>query len=763
MRVTRILTALCVVCATAVRGGGAEAVVQPRPALVPLPAEAHIDQGIFRLSRHTLILTDGDAEVQRIGEYLADILRRGTHWPIAVQKARGPHIPTGAILLSERNADPTLGAEGYQLVVTPATAVVRAPGPAGVFYGVQTLRQLLPPTIEQPELTAGREIDWTLPCVRITDRPRYEWRGMLLDCGRHFMDKEFVKRYIDLLAYHKLNVLHWHLTEDQGWRLEIEKYPLLTEIGAWRGEGENEYGGYYTQEDVREIVAYARERYVTIVPEIEMPGHCQAALAAYPQLSCTGGPFDVSTRWGVHADVYCAGNDEVFAFLEDVLTEVFTLFPSQYIHIGGDEVPKTRWQHCEKCQQRLAEENLANEAELQSYFIRRMEAFISGHGRKLIGWDEILEGGLAPNATVQSWRGMAGAIAAARAGHDVIASPTSHCYLDYPQSQDPDRPGYMGVITLETIYDFEPTPAELSPNEARHVLGVEGNVWTEHIVQDRVDWMTFPRLAALAEVAWSPRNRRNWPDFVQRLGAHNERLDGLGVTYFIAAPVCETQERAFAETMQVVLSTPQPNAQVRYTRDGGDPAAAGYIYRQPLLLNRTTELKAVSVLENGRVSEPAQWVFRRMQPLVPVVVEDPQVGLSYTYYEGDWDALPGFGALTPVRAGISAIVSAGLPHRADQFGFVFTGYVRIEQAGDYTFHLTSDDGSRLFIGAQPLIDNDGLHGAVTQSAPVRLEAGMHALRIEYFEKGGNESLELEYEGPDLPRRAVPGTHLFHSN
>lgn len=751
-----LLLALLMVTHVAVNGALANG-----PALVPAPAELRADQGDFRLSQHTRILIDGDEEVAGVAEYFAELLRHGTHLPIqAVRPQRGT-IPTGTILLSTRNPNPLLGAEGYELTVTPAAIVIRAPEARGLFYGVQTLRQLLPPFIEQPELTAGRDVDWEIPSVRVLDEPRYEWRGMLLDCGRHFMDKEFVKRYIDLLAYHKMNVLHWHITEDQGWRLAIERYPELTEIGAWRGEGENEYGGYYTQEDVREIVTYAQERYVRVVPEIEMPGHCQASLAAFPGLSCTGGPFEVSTRWGVHADVYCAGNDDVFTFLENVLAEVFELFPSAYIHIGGDEVPKVRWENCPKCQQRMADEGLANEAELQSYFIRRMEKFINANGRTIIGWDEILEGGLAPNAVVQSWRGMEGAIEAARAGHDVVASPTSHCYLDYPQEDDPDRFGYMGVITLEKIYNFEPTPAELTPQEARHILGAEGNVWTEHIEQDRVDWMAFPRLAALAEVTWSPRELRDWDDFQARMAAHYERLDALGVRYYIAPPICDTEATAFEESFQVVLETTHPNGVVRYTRDGSEPAGAGYIYRQPLSIAKTTTLRAVTELPNGRISEPREWMYRKLTPLAGLNIQSPSHGLSFSYYEGDWSALPEFARLTPVQQGAAAIVSADLGERSDQYGLVLEGYLLVEAEGIYTFHLTSDDGSRLFLHDQPIIDHDGLHGASGKSGEARLLPGYHPIRVEFFEKGGAQRLELEYEGPDLPRRTVPGTKLFH--
>jgi hexosaminidase len=516
----------------------ADPVQHAKPAIIPHPAKMVVLPGVFRLAESTSILVEvGHADVRAIGEYLSTWLSGGTGHRFSVEFSDRKAAPDGAILLTTAGADPSLGDEGYELVITPGSLVLRAPEAHGLFLGVQTVRQLLPPRMERAEEHGDTDkTTWQIPCVRVTDKPRYRWRGMLLDCGRHFMSKEFVKRYIDLLAYHKMNVLHWHLTEDQGWRIETKKYPKLTEIGAWRGQGDECYGGFYSQEDVKEVVAYGQSRYVTIVPEIEMPGHSVAALAAYPELSCTGGPFKVSTRWGVHDDVYCAGSEKTFEFLEDVLSEVLELFPSQFIHIGGDECPKSRWKECKKCQARIKAEGLDDERELQSYFIRRIARFLGGRGRRLIGWDEILEGGLAPNATVQSWRGMSGAVSAAKAGHDVISSPTSHCYLDYAQARLPGEPTWMGFISLETVYSFEPTPGQLTPGQARHILGAEGNMWTEHAPQNRVDHQVFPRLCALAEVTWSPAKLRDWDGFTERMKTHYRRLDALGVTYFRQPP-----------------------------------------------------------------------------------------------------------------------------------------------------------------------------------------------------------------------------------
>jgi len=377
---------------------------------------------------------------------------------------------------------------------------VLAPKPAGLVYGSQTVRQLL----------ASRPI----PLLRLVDRPRFPWRGLMLDEARHFFGKEFIKQLIDLLVLHKLNIFHWHLCDDQGWRIEIKSRPRLTEVGAWREANGRRYGGFYTQADIREIVTYAQNRFVTVVPEIEMPGHTTAALAAYPELSCTGGPFAAATGWGIFHDVLCAGNDATFAFLEKVLGEVLELFPSKFIHIGGDECPKTRWKTCPRCQRRIRDERLNDEHELQSYFIRRIEKFLNANGRRLIGWDEILEGGLAPNATVMSWRGMSGAVAAARAGHDVVASPTSHCYLDYSYER----------TSVEKAYSFNPIPAELTDEQHKHILGVQGNMWTEltPTVAD-VERQIWPRLCALAEVAWSPAGQRDFADFSARLTAHRHQ------------------------------------------------------------------------------------------------------------------------------------------------------------------------------------------------------------------------------------------------
>ncbi|MFN2314818.1 MAG: beta-N-acetylhexosaminidase, partial [Bacteroidales bacterium] len=406
---------------------------------------------------------------------------------------------------------------------------------------------LLPPQIESSTLAS--DVKWTMPCVTITDYPRFEWRGMHLDVSRHFFEVEFIKQYIDILAMHKLNVFHWHLVDDQGWRIEIKKYPRLTEVGAWRVDREDRpwnarepqqagekatYGGFYTQEEIKEIVAYATERYITVVPEIEMPAHVGSALAAYPEYSCSGGPFTVppGSVWPI-TDIYCAGKEETFTFLEDVLTEVMGLFPSQYIHIGGDEADKTEWRRCPECQERIRREGLGDENELQSYFVKRIEQFLISKGRKLIGWDEILEGGLAPEATVMSWQGFEGGVAAARSEHHAVMTPVSHCYFNIYQGDPATEPtSFRGLITLKKVYSFEPVPQELTPEEGKYIIGAQGCLWTEYVTDGKTaEYMILPRLTALSEVVWSSPEIRTWEGFITRLPKMMERFDALGLAY----------------------------------------------------------------------------------------------------------------------------------------------------------------------------------------------------------------------------------------
>ncbi len=520
--------------------------VRAKTSIIPEPVQTESRRGNFRLAGELdLFVPAGNDTLGMHGKYLTELLRHIPGLKLQVQHyGPGSELPSRGIVFS---TDAKEGkAEGYTLEIRPRRILIVGDDAAGVFYGIQSLRQLLPAAIED-EQKATPLSNLKIPAMYIRDYPQFSYRGMHLDVARHFFDADFIKEYLDMMALHKMNTFHWHLTDDQGWRIEIKKYPLLTEIGSRRketliGHGGRPpfeydgipYGGFYTQDEIREIVAYAAERHITVIPEIELPGHASAALAAYPGLGCTHGPYEVETRWGIFEDAFCAGNDKTFAFLEGVLSEVVDLFPSRYIHIGGDECLKNRWKQCSLCQTRMETDGLANEHELQSYFINRIEKFLLTKNRNIIGWDEILEGGLAPQATVMSWRGMQTGIEAAQMGHDVIMTPVNYCYFDYYQADPATQPlAIGGYLTLRQVYSFKPVPPELNEKEALHILGGQGNVWTEYIkTPEHLEYMVFPRAIALAEVLWTPTAQQNFDEFTSRLEVHKDRLDALGLNYF---------------------------------------------------------------------------------------------------------------------------------------------------------------------------------------------------------------------------------------
>jgi len=541
MKIKSSLTGI-LLCLTAVTAAAADT---NRPAIIPWPQQVTLEAGVFRLTPDTRVYVDSAS--RKTGKFLTERLRPATGYPFKTHtKFFSGGAIKGGILLTTKEANTNLGPEGYDLAVAPDSVVIRAPTQAGLFYGVQTLFQLLPPEIFSTNLVTN--VDWQMPCVQIEDWPRFKWRGLLLDVSRHFFNKSEVETILDAMALQKLNTFHWHLTDDQGWRIEIKKYPRLTRVGAWRsGVGfgldpksttaygpDGRYGGFYTQADIRDVVAYAAARHITIVPEIEMPGHSTAALAAYPQFSCTGGPFTNGTTSGIFQGIYNPANDETFKFLDDVLTEVIQLFPGKYVHIGGDEVPKETWKNSPECQALMKREGLKNEDELQSWFTRRIETFVSAHGRTMIGWSEILQGGLPQNAAVMDWIG--GAREAASAGHDVVMTPTAYCYFDFYQSSnhvtEPKAAAWGGPLTLNKMYAFDPMPTNVPPQLQSYILGAQGNLWTEQIPNlKHAEYMIFPRACALAEVTWSAKDTHDWDDFMSRLQIQARRLAQLGINY----------------------------------------------------------------------------------------------------------------------------------------------------------------------------------------------------------------------------------------
>jgi hexosaminidase len=553
----------------------------PEINLIPLPVKVETGTGVFSITSATKLVSE--EALTGITDLFASILKTPTGYQLR-------HVKTdqnGIHFTLNSTYNKTLGNEGYILDITAARINISANKPAGLFYAMQSLLQLLPREVE-----SGVKVEqgnWIVPCVKITDYPRFGWRGLMLDVSRHYFPKESVKKYIDQLAKYKMNVFHWHLTDDQGWRIEIKSLPELTRIGAWRAprmgawwtrepRAPNEpttYGGYYTQEDVKEIVKYAQERFVTIIPEIDVPGHSLAALAAYPNLSCTGGPFEVNVGnkfYGKEDNALCPGNEQSFAFMDKVLTELAALFPGQYIHIGGDECYKGFWKDCEKCKKRMADEKLKTVEELQSYFIKRMEKMVIAKGKKMIGWDEILEGGLAPEATVMSWRGVQGGINAAKMNHPIIMTPDHNCYLDLYQGDPAGEPPTYSMLTLHTCYSFEPVPKGVPDSSL--ILGGQGNLWAESVPTYRhAEYMTWPRAFALAEVFWSEKSNRNWNNFIHRMEAHLARYDVANVNYArsVYDAVITPIKKSADQPMQLTLTTELENLDIYYTFDGTFP------------------------------------------------------------------------------------------------------------------------------------------------------------------------------------------------
>jgi len=583
--------------------------------IIPRPSQSWVQHGSFTLAKGSRILVGNHDSLKFESHYLAAILNKHAGLKlkiIPISKVR--EIDQDIILRLVPGVSKS--DEGYQLRVSQGTISILANTSAGIFYGIQSLLQLFPASFYAASMP---DKSWKIPDCHIKDAPRFSYRGMHLDVSRHFFPPVDIKRYIDMLAMYKFNTFHWHLTDDQGWRIQIKRYPKLTEIGAWRDStligrlgkkpakySSKRYGGFYTQAQIRDIVSYAAQRHITIIPEIEMPGHCMAALASYPELACTPGPFHVATRWGGFKDIYCP-KESTFRFLENVLTEVMDLFPSKYIHIGGDEVFKGRWKSSKLCQRIIKKEGLKNEEGLQSWFIQRIERFLNAHGRKLIGWDEILEGGISPQATVMSWRGVKGGIEAARHGNDVIMTPGNYCYFDHYQADPKFQPLAIGGFTsLKKVYSFEPVPDELNAKEAKHILGAQGNVWTEYITNfAQVQYMALPRMAALAEVDWTPLAKKSWPDFQRRINQHFLIYKALGYkycpgSYHVDIVVSDSTASSFKVSLQSEIYHPE----IHYTLDGSLPSTLTALYSKPFWVKQGSMVKA-AVFVNGKLMEQA--------------------------------------------------------------------------------------------------------------------------------------------------------------
>lgn len=614
--------------------------------IIPLPNKIEKKDGKgFILSENTKIVYPAENEkLKKTASFLADYVKISTGMSLQLTD----QAQDNAIVLNSGydGGNP----ESYQLIIDSKNITINGQSEAGTFYGVQTLRKSLP---------VGDSKKVELPSILIEDYPNFSYRGVMLDVSRHMFPVEFVKKYIDLLALHNINRFHWHITDDQGWRIEIKKYPKLTEVGSKRKEtviGRNTgkfdgkpHGGFYTQEEAKEIVAYAADRFITIIPEIDLPGHMLAALTSYPELGCTGGPYEVGNQWGVFDDVLCVGNEQTFTFLEDVYSELLDIFPSEYIHIGGDECPKVRWEKCPKCQARIKAEGLKKddkhtaEERLQSYCISRMEKFLNSKGRRIIGWDEILEGGLAPNATVMSWRGIQGGIQAAKQKHDVIMTPSSHLYFDYYQSLDTENEPLAigGFSDVKNVYNFNPIPSDLTGDEQKYIIGVQANLWTEYISDSKhIEYMLLPRLAALSEVQWTQPSKKDYTSFLKRLFVLTRLYDQLDVNY--ARNIFGINEDSKVDTekgVKIITLSTLDDADIYYTLDGSDPvvlspsvspSSTSQKYNSPIEINSDVQLNAVA-LRGQNVSKPYKEDISVNKATFKPITLTYALNKSYTY------------------------------------------------------------------------------------------------------------------------------------
>ncbi|WP_163710459.1 family 20 glycosylhydrolase [Mangrovibacterium lignilyticum] len=730
--------------------------------LVPKPN--HLEQlpGEFHLSEKVQIVCS-DENLKQEADYLQAALSEAAGFNVAVADVAPA---TGAIIL--KLDEGIAGEEAYSIRSSEDKYEISGKSSAGVFYGIQTFLQLIP-------VSAKGNI--ALPLVKIDDEPRFEWRGMHLDVCRHFYSVDVVKKLINQMSRYKLNTFHWHLTEDQGWRIEIKKYPKLTEIGAWRDEtvvghmadyphrfdGEK-HGGFYTQEQVKDVVAYAAARHVTIVPEIEMPGHAQAALAAYPWLGCFDDTLKVWPLWGVSENVYCAGKESTFEFLQDVLDEVIPLFPGTYFHVGGDECPKENWEKCPLCQKRMKEEGCKDEHELQSWFIQRMEHYLATKGKKLIGWDEILEGGLAENAAVMSWRGEKGGIEAAELGHKVVMTPGNWCYFDHYQSIDSNEPTAIGGLTdLAEVYSYDPVPAHLPKDKQKLIMGAQANLWTEYIpTSEQLEYMIYPRLCALSEVQWTEPANKDFADFELRMDENYLRLARNDIHFRVPPPEGLSPVQIYeGKEATITLSCAAATAEIRYTTDGSEPTEFSALYAGPfkLKLDGDLTLKATSFLGDGTKSYTVKSVLKTAN-LKPVKLKNPEKGLNYKFYDAAFRSFRDVGG-EAIKTGTVDWLVIPAEIMGKLKGWAFDGYISVPTDGSYYFQLNSSCGSGLYIGDELVIDNDGLNYDCTTSGRVELKAGYYPVKVKYFNTVYGQSIKLSYKRPGSDKLEVfPGEKYF---
>lgn len=727
--------------------------------LIPKPIEVRLDKNSFKIENSVNISID-DENQKMAANYLIDLFKNTAGFELKISNDKA------AIKFQKIEG---LNPEAYQLKVTPSGIIIEASEAAGYFYAVQTIRQLLPVEIENKTIS---EQEWFVPCITVKDEPRFKWRGMQMDFSRHFFSLEEVKTFLDYMALYKMNTYHMHLTDDQGWRVEIKKYPLLTDKGAWRFEndqdkycneqaktnplftidqqhyhdknGKKMYGGFFTQNQIKEIIKYASERNIEVIPEIDMPGHFKSAIDNYPYLSCTD-----KAGWGDHFSVpACLGKETSYEFAKDILSEIADLFPSKYIHIGGDEVNIKSWKECAHCQKVIKKNNLKDEHELQSFFNRDIEKFLHSKGKKLIGWDEIVEGGLSKDATMMWWRNWApkARYIAADNGNDMIITPDFEYYFDFTNEATP----------LSKVYNYEPVPSDFTKKQAKHILGIQANLWAERIPNfKRLQYQAFPRLLALSESGWSSKNNKNFDEFQERLNLQYSRLDVLNINYYIPSVKGLSNKIAFLDTTTITLESPLENMEIYFTLDGSKPSKSSIKYNKPIEISENTTLNTIAF--RGDVASEIKTTIIEKQTLIESLNVNPTIGSL-----NHWVAIKNFNVVEEVKLPTNFkfspinVISLGEYETKEHISIIFNGYFMAEEDGLFEFSTKSDDGSLLFIGDKMVVNNGGNHAAILRSGMVALKKGWHPITIKFHQGSGGSELAVWYRKANGEKQLLNG-------
>ncbi|MFS2186338.1 family 20 glycosylhydrolase [Mucilaginibacter sp. Mucisp84] len=729
--------------------------------LIPYPAQLTAGEGSFTITSKTAIVNAGAFNTEAYA--LKDLLRKGLGTPVEVSKIKKAY----AINLVYDASITT--PEAYRMSVTKEQVVIRAKDPAGVFHAVETIRQLLPVGVEAGVV----QKQLSLPVVAIEDAPVYEWRGMHLDVSRHFFSISYLKKFIDRMALYKMNKLHLHLTDDQGWRIEIKKYPLLTEAGAWRTfnnqdsacmkkakdnpdfvidkehivqkNGKTMYGGFYTQDEMKGVVAYAAARHIDIVPEIDMPGHMMAAINSYPFLTCDG-----ENKWGeLFTKPICPCNESTFEFAENVFTEIMQIFPSKYIHIGGDEVDRTNWGKSDACKALMAKEGIKDLAGLHSYFINRMEKFFNSKGRKLIGWDEVIEGGISPTAIIMYWRTWVpdAPVKAVKNGNTVIMTPGEPLYFD----NQPDQ------YSVSKVYHFNPVPKVLNAEEAKSIIGAQANLWSEMIPSEkRADYMYMPRLTALSEMLWTHKESE-YESYLQRLTEQYKRMDAMKINYRLPDLPNLLNQYVFTDEGKLSIVSPLPSLTIRYTTDGTLPNTKSPVLPSPLTISKSELVRVSAFTPAGTRGDVYNLNYTQQQMLGPVKIAPPKPGLTATYYKAFFKKTALMQDAKVDSTFTTDKIEVPATVKAPSFGITYKGYIDVPTDGIYSFYLTCDDGGVLYIGDKTVVDNDGNHSAQERSGQVALKMGAHPFKLDFIEGGGGFKLLLKYSVNGSAPQDVPSS------